>query len=102
MEPIEWIVGLVLLFGGYELWNKDGPDENTTATVIEQTVVSDEPLFERERFYKTVDGYYISDLSPKPLIADGCERSFLITDLSVARANDEQIKVTEVEIQCEG
>lgn len=102
MEPVEWIIGLVLIFGGYELWSKEESSEATTPAVIEQAVVSDKPVFERGRFYKTDEGYYISDLSPKPLLADGCERPVFTTDLSVARATDEQIKVTEVDIQCEG
>lgn len=102
MEPVEWIIGLVLIFGGYELWNKEESAEATSATVIKQTMVSEKPVFERGRFYKTDEGYYISDLSPEPLLADGCERPVLTADLSVARANDGQIKVTDVDIQCEG
>lgn len=102
MEPVEWIIGLVLLLGGYELWDKVETAEGTSGAVIKQTVVSIEPVFERGRYYKTADGYYISDLSPKPLIADGCERLVLTTDLSAPRVDDQQIKVTEVDIPCEG
>lgn len=103
MEPVEWIVGLVLLIGGYELWGKEEPQEPVAVEVVtEQSIVSDEPLFERGRYYRTKDGYYISNLTPAPQKVDGCDRPVLTADLTAPRGDEGQIQVTEVDMECEG
>lgn len=102
MEPVEWIVGLVLLFGGYELINKDAPSEPVVEVIQEQTVVSDEPVFERGRYFNTGDGYFISNLTPAPVKPDGCDRPVLTADLTSPRTGEGQIQVTKVDNVCGG
>ena len=103
MEPVEWIIGLVLLFGGYELLNDDEQEQPIVAEVVqEQSIVSDEPMFERGHFYKTVEGYFISNLTPVPQKVDGCDRPVLTADLTAPRTDGDQIQVTEVDIVCGG
>ena len=103
MEPVEWIIGLVLLFGGYELLNDDEQEQPIVAEVVqEQSIVSDEPVFERGRFYKTGEGYFISNLTPVPQKVDGCDRPVLTADLTAPRTDGDQIQVTEVDIVCGG
>lgn len=103
MEPVEWIVGLVLFIGGYELWGKDEPKEPVVVEVVqEEPVVSDVPVFERGRYYKTGEGYYISNLTPARQKIEGCDRPVLTADLTAPRNDDGEIRVTEVDIACEG
>ena len=100
MEPVGWIVGLALLFGGYELINKEVPSESVEEVTQEQTVVSDEPVFERGRYFNTSDGYYISNLTPEPIKPDGCDRPVLTADLSTPRTDEGEIQVTKVDNVC--
>ena len=108
MEPIEWIVGFVLFIGSYELWVKEEPQELVAVapvaveTITEQSIVSVEPLFERDRYYRTEDGYFISNLTPTPKNVSGCDRSVLTADLTTVGRDEGQIQVTEVDIECEG
>ena len=103
MELFGLIVGLVLVIGGYERWEKEEPKEAVAAEIVtEQPIVSVEPLFERGRYYRTKDGYYISNLTPAPQKVDGCDRPVLTADLTAPRGDGGQIQVTEVDIECEG
>lgn len=101
MEPVEWVIGLILLFGGYEVFGKDKKDE-PVEVVQDVSIVSEDPVFERGRFFKTPDGYYISDLSPKPEQIEGCESPLLTADLTKLRDQEDAIEVTEIDVSCEG
>lgn len=59
MEPVSWIIALALLIGGYELLDDDKPEEDEGNTVI----VSETKAFKKGVYYKTEDGYFITDLS---------------------------------------
>lgn len=103
MEPVEWIVGLVLFIGGYELWAQEEPQEPVEMEIVtEQSLVSVEPLFERGRYYRTEDGYYISNLTPAPRKVDGCDQPVLTAGLTAPRSDEGQIQVTKIDIECEG
>ncbi|MCG8612258.1 MAG: hypothetical protein MI864_17180 [Pseudomonadales bacterium] len=103
MEPFEWIIGLALLLGGYEILTDEKQDEPIVSNAVkEQSIVSDIPVFERGRYYRTGDGYFISNLTPALQKADGCDRPILTTDLTEPQIEDDHIQVTEVYIVCEG
>ena len=99
MEPIQWIVAIFLVLGGYEV----GKNQNQQTNIVEpsKSIVSDAPVFERGIYYKTDQGYYISDLSPSPMYALGCERPLYLTDLSIPANENQSREVTEYTIPCE-
>ena len=47
-------------------------------------------------------GYYISNLTPKPVQAQGCDMPILTADLSAPRSEDGGIYITEIDVECEG
>lgn len=103
MEPVEWIIGILLIFGGHELLNKDKPEEPIVAEVAQkQSLVSDEPVFERGLYYRTGEGYFISNLTPVPQMVDGCDRPVLTADLTAPRTDSSKIQVTEIDMVCGG
>jgi hypothetical protein len=102
MEPVELFVGFILIFGGYELISNDKNESVSIEEVQKVSVVSDAPVFERGRFFKTIDGYYISNLTPARLKVEGCDRPILTADLTAPRVDNEEIQVTEVDMACEG
>lgn len=102
MDPVGWIVGLAILFGGYDLISEDELKEQAAEAVQEQTIVSEAPVFERGRYFKSSDGYFISNLTLAPVKPDGCDSPILTADLTSPRINDGQIRVTEVTIVCGG
>lgn len=102
MEPVGWIIGIVLLFGGYELVNKEVQEEPISELVEEHTIVSDVPVFERGRYFNTGNGYYISNLTPEKIKPDGCDLPILTADLTSPRTDEGQIQVTKVDNVCGG
>jgi hypothetical protein len=61
MEPIEWFLVMSLIVGGNEWWEKHEKNKDGV-------IVVEKPLYQRGKFYKNEDGYYISNLSPKPRV----------------------------------
>lgn len=49
--------------------------------------------------YYAHEGYYISNLSPEPQLADGCNKPVLTADLS--KPYEGQVSVTSVEVGCQ-
>lgn len=102
MEPIEWIVGLILIFGGIEVMDEE---DNVDNRIIEEVVhgkrVSDDPVYERGIFFKSQNGYFITNLTPEPVDVEGCDSQILVADLSEKRNSEVQLSVTEVEMMCE-
>lgn len=102
MEPVEWIIGIILLFGGYEALKKDEPVVTPPVVVVEPTpLISSTPIFQRGRYYRTEAGYYISNLTPEPQAADGCADPILTADLSPRGVEGKPIEVSEAVIDCE-
>jgi hypothetical protein len=105
MEPIQLFIGFLLITGGISLMNSDDSEsieENGPMMVVESSVVSDKPVYKRGIYYRTSQGYYVSNLTPKPKAIDGCERSVLTADLSSPRSDGDSIQVTEHRVECEG
>lgn len=101
MEPVGIFLGIWFLIGGYELWVKEEPKEVIVEVVQKEPLVSDKPIYERGRYYR-MEGYYISDLSTASEPVEGCDRSVLTTDLIEPRDGNSEIRVTKVDISCEG
>lgn len=102
MEPAGLIIGFLLFFG-YSLLSVDSPQNVQTAQVeVEHPQVTTVNVFERGRFYRSTEGYYISNLTPEPELVKGCELPVLIADLNATRTADAQLQVTEIDVGCEG
>ena len=103
MEPIEWIVGLMLFMGGYELGSKEEPKEPVMVAEVtqKQSVLSDVPIYERGRYYKTSEGYFISNLTPVPQKVGGCNPFGLTSDQTEPSNDDGQIQFTDIDLACE-
>jgi len=97
---MEWVIGLLLFWGGHELGSHNGEKDVVIEREIESTV-STEFIFKRGRYYKTDAGYYISNLTPKPQKAIGCDRPVLIADLTGSLPAADKMKVTEVQMECD-
>lgn len=72
---------------------------NQPALTISET---NEPAFQRNKYYKTTEGYYISNLTQAPAVADGCDAPILTADFSAPRSEQGDIFITEVDVECEG
>ena len=102
---MEWILVPLLVWGGYEWGSYDESLEHgAPATVInQQTLVENQTsTYERGKYYKTQQGYYISNLQPKPKKDEGCDRSIIVADLSEPNNAEEKISVTEIQMTCGG
>ena len=101
MEPVEWFIGLVLLFGGAELWdrNKSAENENNTDRVI----VSAEPVYTKGRYFLSDQGYYITDLSSEPSQEFECDDTAYSADRPVTNSDREDGSVVDgVIVGCGG
>lgn len=56
MEPIEWIIILSLIFGGHELLEKHNEEKDGV-------IVVENALYERGKYFKSDEGYFVSNLS---------------------------------------
>lgn len=68
---------------------------------VDYTVI-EKPAYQRGSYFKTSNGYYISNLTPAPVKAEGCDMPILTADLSAPRSEDGDIFITEVDVECEG
>jgi hypothetical protein len=98
MEPITLIMGTLILIGTTMFSSPESPDVQVQA--IEEP--APEVRYGRDRFYYSeIDGYYISDLTPAPVMPDGCDLPIHITDLQKPINNNQKITVTSVTVSCE-
>jgi len=74
---------------------------NSNPQEIEYTVI-EKPAYQRGSYFKTNRGYYISNLTPAPVQAEGCDTPILTADLSAPRSDSDDIYITEVEVECDG
>lgn len=101
MEPVEWFIGLVLLFGGAELWerNKSAEHENNT----DREIVSAEPVYTKGRYFLSDQGYYITDLSSEPPREVECDVAANSVDLPASNSDREDgSEVDGVIVGCGG
>ena len=102
---MEFLIGAILIglgwWGGseYEASKQQPVHQDPVVVIEEPEIVSDEPAFEKGRFYQTGNGYYISDLSPQKELPEGCSNSLLTADLSEPRES-ENLDVIEVDVKC--
>ena len=61
-----------------------------------------EPAFQRGKYYKSDDGFYISNLTPASVMVDGCDMPINTADFSAPRAENGDMYITEVDVECEG
>lgn len=97
MELIGLLIGMILFITGNDVIENNKPQQE--ASYIETI---EEPVYQRGRYFKSEDGYYISNLTPKPVVADGCDLPILTADLSVPRSEKGHIYITEVDVECDG
>lgn len=93
IKRIPWLIPLLVLSGCTTLGNNP---QDTEYTVIK------EPAYQRGNYFNTGNGYYISNLTPEPVQAEGCDMPIMTADLSAARSEDEDIYITEIDVKCEG
>jgi len=102
---MELIVALIMFVGGYELSDylesEDEPAVTQEMTVVVEAPPSLSPVFERGRYFKSAEGYFISDLSPAPEKVEGCERPVLTADLSEPLQDGAKMYVQVVKMSCE-
>ena len=92
-KRILWLIPLLAVTGCSTLGSNQ---QDASYTVIEK------PAYQRGSYFKTSSGYYISNLTPAPVKADGCDMPILTADLSAPRSDDGDIYITEVDVECEG
>lgn len=103
---MEFIVGAILValgwWGGseYEASQQPVVIQNPIVVIEKPELVSEEPVFEQGMFYQTTKGYYITDLSPRKELPEGCSNPLLTADLSEPRET-ENLDVQEVDVKCE-
>lgn len=106
-----WLAGVILLVSGIELW-QDITDwryeseefQMDTSELEQREDPKRKRFFERGTFYRSEEGYLVSNLSPVPeqeLVvghqpAEGCDVPVLVSDLSIKR-QDKKMSVTEVD-----
>ena len=61
-----------------------------------------EPAFQRGKYYKSDEGFYISNLTPAPVMALGCDTPINTADFAAPRSEDGDMFITEVDVECEG
>lgn len=61
MEPLTFIFAYILIIGGFESISQT---ENVVKPVVheEPSIISETPIFEHKRFYRSKYGYFISNL----------------------------------------
>lgn len=96
---MEWLILVTLIFfGAEELISEDEPE----VVVLPEPIVSTEPVYVRGRYYKTEQGYFVSNLTTEPAKAEGCDRPVLTANLSEPRYGAHDLNITEVAMSCEG
>lgn len=93
IKRVPWLIPLLAVSGCSTLGNN--PQD------MEYTVIK-KPAYQRGSYLKTGNGYYISNLTPEPVQAEGCDMPILTADLSAPRSEDSDIDITEVDVKCEG
>ncbi len=63
------------------------------------SVMSEMPIYEKGRFYRSEHGYLVSDLSPALEEAEGCDSPILTADLSQEYSEGER-EVFAVNVRC--
>lgn len=104
MEPITLAGLFVVAVGGGMYFNAaDQQMYEDTAPQIENVseVASQRTSFARGVFIPTDSGYYISNLSPEPVKAEGCNQPVLVADLTQPRSKEAR-EVSTVIVDCEG
>jgi hypothetical protein len=101
MEPVEWFIGLVLLFGGAELWERNNSAEHVNNT--DREIVSAEPVYTKGRYFLSDQGYYITDLSSEPSQEVECNDTANAADQPVSNSVSEDGSVVDgVIVGCGG
>jgi len=95
---MEWLIVVTLIIFGA---NQMAEEEPPVVEVVPDPIVSTTPVYERGRYYKTHKGYFVSNLTPAPDKADGCDRPILTANLDQPRSSD-SLDVKEIQLNCEG
>ncbi len=104
MEPITMAGLFVVAVGGSMYFNAvdaEAPESAVAQVEGAVEVSSANPTFARGVFIRTDNGYYISNLSPQPIKAEGCDQPVLVADLSQPRSAEPR-DVSSVMVNCEG
>lgn len=104
MEPVTLAGIFVVAVGGSMYFNSADEDlSDKTAAQVEDVgeYSTESQSFARGVFIRTDNGYYISNLSPEPVTAEGCDQPVLVADLSQPRSK-ETMDVSPVMVDCEG
>lgn len=100
MEPVT-IVGIIVVFiGGSLFFSEDTPEASVEQSAVESQTTEDQAAFARGRYIPTDHGYYISNLSAEPVVADGCDLPVLVADLS-NHSPGPKLNVAPVMVDCE-
>lgn len=105
---MEWVIVFILIIGGVEVGKRgDLKGESTSVSESKVVATSDtavlvkEAVFARGRYYRHQNGYFISDLSPRPVYV--CTPEVLVADLKNRPSPDDQhLEVTTHKANCEG
>lgn len=88
-----WLITFLIVSGCSTLGNNHQDKEYSEI---------EKPAYQRGSYFMTDYGYYISNLTPKPVQAQGCDMPILTADLSAPRSEDGGIYITEIDVECEG
>ena len=93
---------LLTCWGGYELFSGDTMVTQTEDTaLIEVAPQARKSVYARGEYYRSENGYLISDLSKPSIAVLGCHRPILTSDLSSPSTQEKRV-VTAVTVSCEG
>lgn len=97
---MEFLLALVIAWGGASWYSSsDDAQRQAMAEQAAAEALRREPVFARGKYIRQ-EGYVISDLSPAPVLAAGCEQPVLTTDLSTPRSEDAVVEVSIVAVEC--
>jgi hypothetical protein len=105
---MEIIIAFLIGFGGFSFYKSEQEIHAAERQVaIEEAISTVESEFKPKNEdhvyargkYIPRRGYYISNLSPVPPVADGCELPVLTTDLSKPR-KEVPVSVSSAEVRC--
>jgi hypothetical protein len=100
MEPVEWILGILIIFGGVELWDKNKGASSASSDTA-KLIVSEASVYTKGRYYLSEQGYYITDLTSAPTATPGCDDEIFTANLAEPNTDD-TMNVEAVNVECGG
>lgn len=88
MFVLDWIAGVLIFLSGYEIWGATQTDEAQLEPA--QVHISSEPVFKKGIYYRSKDGYFISNLSADSSTPSPCASMLSISDHGVPNVEEVQ------------